>query len=121
MNFIIGWILNGLALWLTALLGVGIGFSPMTFGTVAIAALIFGLLNALVRPLMVALTLPINVLTLGLFTLIINGIILWLLSLLYGPFVISGFWWAVLAALVLTIISTILGWVFGNAGARSNP
>ncbi len=114
MNFVIGWILNGLALWLTAQLGAGIRFSPMTLGSVAWAALIFGLLNALIRPVMLLLSLPVNLLTLGLFTFIINGLILMLLAALVPSFHVSSFWGAVLAGLVLSIISALLSWVFNR-------
>lgn len=114
MNIIITWLLNAAALWLTALIGIGIRFNPMTFGSVLIAALILGLVNALIRPIMVVLTLPINILTLGLFTLVINALVLYIVAWLTPAMQITGFWGALLAAIILSIISALLSWVFGR-------
>jgi putative membrane protein len=71
----------------------------------AVAAIVLGLLNALVRPILVLLTLPITVLTLGLFYLIVNGFTFLLASKLVPGFDVSGFWWAVLGALVVSLVS----------------
>ena len=75
------------------------------FGQALLAALVLGLLNTLIRPVLLVLTLPINVLTLGLFTLVINGFLFWLAARLMGGFEVAGFWWAVIAALVYSLIS----------------
>ena len=114
MNIIIGWLLNAAALWLTALIGIGIRFNPMTLGSVLVAALILGLVNALVRPIMVVLTLPINILTLGLFTLVINAIVLYIVAWLTPAMQTDGFWGVLLAAIILSIISALLSWVLGR-------
>ena len=114
MNIIISWLLNAVALWLTALIGIGIRFNPMTVGSVLIAALIFGLVNALIRPVMVILTLPINILTLGLFTLVINALVLYIVAWLTPAMAITGFWGALFAAIILSIISSLLAWAFGR-------
>jgi putative membrane protein len=71
------------------------------------ASLILGILNAFVRPFLVLITLPLTVLTLGLFTLIINGALLFLVSALVSGFEIESFWRAVVAALLITIISAV--------------
>ena len=111
MNIIITWILNAVALWLTALIGIGIRFNPMTLGSVLIAALILG------RPIMVILTLPINVLTLGLFTLVINAVVLYIVAWLTPAMQTTGFWGVLLAAIVLSIIRALLSWIFGRGAA----
>src|SRR5690554_2241525 len=117
MTIIITWILNAVALWLTALIGIGIRFNPMTLGSVLIAALILGLVNALVRPIMLILTLPINILTLGLFTLVVNALVLYIVAWLSPAMQTTGFWGVLLAAIVLSIISALLSWIFGRGAA----
>jgi putative membrane protein len=74
------------------------------------AAFLLALVNTYLRPLVVVLTLPINILTLGLFTLVINGLMLELVSWLIPAFHVEGFWTAVGAALVISIISFLLNW-----------
>lgn len=110
MNLLIRWALNALALWLTVQLGVGLSIEPGV-GPLLIAALVVGLVNAVVRPVMVILTLPVTVLTFGLFLLVVNGLALALASLL-SPLQVSGFWGAVLGALVLSVISALLSRLF---------
>lgn len=114
MNLLVTWLLNAAALWLTALIGIGIRFNPMTLGSVLIAALILGLVNALIRPVMIVLTLPINLVTLGLFTFVINALVLYIVAWLTPAMEITGFWQALLAAIILSIISALLSWVFGR-------
>ncbi len=118
MNLLLMWILNALALWLTALLPVGLSFEPMTFGAVIIAALILGLVNAVIRPIMVVLTLPVNILTLGLFTLVINAVVLYIVNAFSPAMQLGGFLSVVFAALVLSIISAILSSLFGVGDRR---
>lgn len=72
-----------------------------------VASLVLGILNAVVKPLLVLITLPLTILTLGLFTLIINGIILFLMAALVSGVEIESFWRAVLAAFLITIISAV--------------
>lgn len=111
MNLLIRWALNALALWLTAQLGVGLSFAQPGLGPVLIAALVLGLVNAVVRPVMILLTLPLTFLTLGLFLLVVNALALALVAVL-TPLQVSGFGGAVLGALVLSIISWLLGRLF---------
>ena len=117
MNIIIGWLLNAVALWLTALIGIGIRFTTMTVGNVLLAALILGLVNALIRPIMIVLTLPVNIITLGLFTFVINAFVLYIVAWLTPDMQITGFWGALLAAIILSIISTLLSSLFGRGNA----
>ncbi len=73
-----------------------------------IAALILGIINAFIRPILVLLTLPLTLLTLGLFLLIINGLMLWLVAALVDGFHVNGFWGAVLGSILISIISWVL-------------
>ena len=69
-------------------------------------ALVLGILNTIIRPVLLFVTLPINILTLGLFTFILNGFMFWFTSIFIKSFIIDGFWWAVLGALIVSAIST---------------
>ena len=80
-----------------------------SFGTALLVALVLGLLNTIVRPILVLLTLPITVLTLGLFLFVINGLMFWLVGRMLSGFEVAGFWWAVLAAIVYSALSTLVG------------
>jgi len=72
-----------------------------------VLALIFGLLNAVIRPVIIVLTLPVNIITLGLFTLIINGFLFWLPSTFIEGFIVENFWWAIIGAILVSIFSWI--------------
>lgn len=118
MSFLIKVIVNGVALWLTSLILNGIVFEDTSDTTALVltigaVGLIFGVLNAVIKPILFVLSLPVMVLTLGLFTFILNAIMLWLTSWVAGwfdlGFYVEAFWWdAVLGALIITIISMIL-------------
>lgn len=100
---IIVWILNAVALLAVAYVLPGIVIS--SFGSAMLAALVLGLLNALVKPLLILLTLPITVVTLGLFLLVLNALVFWLAGSLFKGFQVEGFWWAVAGALLYSVIS----------------
>ncbi len=118
-NFLVKTVINGIALWIAAWVVPGITFGTSSdtwqvVRTVAIVALIFGLVNALVRPVAKLVSLPLIVLTLGLFVFVINALMLQLTSWLAGQVdlafhVQSFFWDAVLGSLVVTLVSMILG------------
>jgi len=103
MKILSKWIISALAILLAAYLIPGITISGIYIAI--IVALLLGLINAIIRPIVIILTLPINIVTLGLFTFVINGFFFWLLSTFIKGFQISGFWIAVLGALVISIIS----------------
>ena len=103
MHLLLRLILNAGALMLVAYVVPGIVVDG--FWVALIAAVILGIANALIRPVLIILTLPITILTLGLFTLVINGLLLWLVSSFIEGFSIEGFWAAVLGAFVLWIVS----------------
>jgi len=111
MKFLIRLVLAAAALWATVYLVPGITHTgPLHH--LLIVAFVFGLVNALIRPLLVALTCPLIILTLGLFALVLNGLMLWLTSALAGAFGIafhvSGFIPAFIGGLVFGIVSAIL-------------
>jgi putative membrane protein len=106
MRLIITWVINALAL--LALPYLLSAVSVDNFVTALIAALVLGLVNTLIRPLLVLLTLPVTVLTLGLFIFVINGLMFWLVAHLIGGFHVAGFASAILAALVYSILSWVL-------------
>ena len=103
MSLIIRWILNTLALLLVA--NIVPNFSYRSWVSLAIAAAVLGLLNAIIRPILVFITFPLTVLTLGLFLLVVNAIMLELTAWLVPGFDINGFGWAIVGALVLAVIS----------------
>lgn len=109
-SLLLKWILNTLALYLVMKLIPGIKID--NFQGLLIGALIIGLLNTFLRPLVVLLTLPVTVLTLGLFTLVINGLMFFLAAHLVSGFHIAGFTTAFLAALLFSIFSFILNMIF---------
>jgi putative membrane protein len=77
-------------------------------GAALVAALVLGLVNTLIRPLLVLLTLPVTVLTLGLFILVINGLLFWAVGSFVPGFQVAGFWPGVIGALVYSVISWLL-------------
>ena len=104
MMLIVVWILNAVALLAVAYLVPGILVA--SFGSAMIAALVLGLLNALVKPILILLTLPITIVTLGLFLLVLNALVFWFAGSVLKGFQVEGFWWAVLGAILYSIIST---------------
>ena len=107
MNLLLRWLLNAVALWVTVELDVGLYMSQGGLGALLLTALVLGLVNAIVRPIMIILTLPLTLLTLGLFLLVVNALAIAVVAAL-TPLAVTGFWGAVLGALVLTVISAIL-------------
>ncbi len=111
MNLIIRWALNALALWLTVQLHVGLYMTRPGLGPLLVAALVLGLVNAVIRPIMIVLTLPLTVLTLGLFLLVVNALALGVVAAL-TPLAVTSFGGAVGGALVLTVIGALLSRLF---------
>jgi putative membrane protein len=119
MRLLLRWAINTVAILATAYL-LKPAFEPRVSLWAAVGAgLLLGLLNTFVRPLFRWLSLPINILTLGLFTLVINGAIVQILSWLMGDaFHVNSFGWAVLVALVISIITSIINIVVGGDSRR---
>ena len=103
---ILVWVLNAVALLIVAYLLPGI--TVASFGSALIAALVLGLLNMLVKPVLVLLTLPITIVTLGLFLLVLNALVFWFAGSVLKGFQVNGFWWAFLGAVVYSIVSGFL-------------
>lgn len=103
MGILIGWAINAASLLLLAWLIPAVQVTG--FGTALVVALVLGLLNAVIRPVLIVLTLPVNLLTLGLFTFVINGFLFWLAARILEGFSVSSFGWAILAAIVYSLIS----------------
>jgi len=106
-RFVIHLLVIAAALWVTAYIIPGVTVS--SWQTLAIAALILGFINAVIRPILTLLTLPITIVTLGLFYLLVNGFTFFLASKVVPGFEVAGFWWAVLGALVMSVISSFVG------------
>ncbi len=107
MKLLIKWILSALALLCVAYLYSGV--EVRSFGAALIAALLIGLCNAIVRPVLVVLTLPVTVITLGLFLFVINALMFWAASGIAGSgFQVHGFWAALIGSLLYSIISLVI-------------
>lgn len=106
MTLLFIWLLNAVALLVVAYILPGI--TVASFGSALIAALVLGLLNTLVKPLLILLTLPITIVTLGLFLLVLNALVFWFAGSILKGFQVNGFWWALLGAFVYSIISGLL-------------
>lgn len=103
MFILLRWLINTLALMIVAYLVPGISIT--SFYTALIAAMFLGIVNAIIRPILILLTLPINILTLGFFTLIINGLMFLIVASFVKGFYIAGFWPAFWAALIYWLIT----------------
>ncbi len=107
MFFIIRLIINMVAILIISYL-----FPKMIwvegFLAALVVAFLLGIVNTIIRPILVLLTLPLTVLTLGLFLLVINGVMLWLVSALVSGFHVSGFWGAVFGSILISIVSWLL-------------
>ncbi len=114
MQLIVVWIVNALALLALPYLFDSIRVDGLY--TALVTALVLGLLNTLIRPILILLTLPINILTLGLFTFVINGLLFWFVASFVKGFIVMGFWPAVWGAIVYSIISWAL-----SALVRTKP
>jgi putative membrane protein len=106
MKLIVRWLLLAAALLLVAHLSPGVTVN--SFGAALVAALVLGLLNTLVRPLLVLLTLPVTVLTLGLFLFVINALMFWSAAGLLDGFRVNGFGSALIGSVIYSIASTII-------------
>jgi putative membrane protein len=106
MKLIVRWLLLAAALLLVAHLSPGVTVN--SFGAALVAALVLGLLNTLVRPLLVLLTLPVTVLTLGLFLFVINALMFWSAAGLLDGFHVDGFGAALIGSLIYSVASTII-------------
>lgn len=103
MLIVVVWILNAVALLVVAFVLPGIVIA--SFWSAMLAALVLGFLNTMVKPFLILLTLPITIVTLGLFLLVLNALVFWLAGSLMQGFQVEGFWWAVAGALLYSATS----------------
>lgn len=106
LKLLVVWLINAVALLAVAYVMPGIAVA--SFATALVAALILGLVNAVIRPMLVLLTLPVTIITLGLFIFVINGLLFWFVGSFIQGFVVSGFWAGVFGAIVYSLISWVL-------------
>jgi putative membrane protein len=115
-GFLIRAVIVGIGLWLASKIVPGITFR--TTEALIAAALLLGVINAIVRPILIILTLPITLVTLGLFLLVINGLMIELTAWFLTDFVVSGFWAAFFAAIVVGLTSWVMSSWVGSPGGR---
>jgi len=113
-GFLIRMLVTALGLWVASRMVPGIEISG--FGTLLGSALLLGFVNAVVRPLLILLTLPITILTLGIFLLVINGAMLGLVASLFNNFIIDGLFSAILGSVIVSLVSWFASWFIGPTG-----
>jgi len=106
MRILLVWLLNAVALWLVTLIVPGVQIQDPVHAL--IAAIVLGLVNTLIKPILVVLTLPVTIVTLGLFLLVLNALLFWAVGSLLPGFHVAGFWWAMLGALIYSVLSSFL-------------
>lgn len=115
LPFLLYWAIIALSLWVATFVFKGLRFESRS--ALWVSALLLGFVNALVKPVLIVLTLPLTLLTFGLFLLVINALTLLLVAAMVRGFRISGFWTALFASLFISILSTAIGSLLGS----SNP
>lgn len=116
--FLLHWAITALSLWVASHLFKGIKFSSTS--ALIISALLLGFANAIVRPLLVVLTLPLTFITFGLFLLVINALMILMVSWLVKGFNVSGFWTAFFASIFISVLSLVLGsFVLGGSPSQT--
>lgn len=112
LRFIVQFLVTCLALWLAAQVVPGVGFIDTP--SLLLAAVLLGIANAIVRPILTVLTFPLTVVTFGLFLLVVNAATIGLVAALLGGFVVDGLWAGIGAAIVTGVVSWIAGWFIGG-------
>jgi putative membrane protein len=107
MGLIVRLLVNTIAVYVTAVI-LKAGVTVPDLATALIVAIVLGVVNTVLKPMLILLTLPINILSLGLFTFVINAIIILVVSYLVPGFKVASFWWALLFSLVLSVLSSLL-------------
>ncbi len=112
MHILIQWLINACAIYATAHILDGIHIK--SFGAAILVALVLGLVNAVVRPVLVFFSIPFIIVTLGLFLLVINAFLLQFAALLVNGFSVENFGWAIAGSMVISVISWVLSSLFNN-------
>lgn len=119
MPFLLHWGATSLSLWIASHVFSGIRFADTS--SLIVSALLLGFANAIVKPLLIILTLPLTLITLGFFLLVINALMLLLVSSLVRGFTISGFWTAFFASIFITALSFFMGMSLSDGGIPWHP
>jgi len=118
LGLVVTWLLSAIAVSISAWIVPGV--SVDSFGKAMVAAAILGIVNALVRPVLVVLTLPVTIVTLGLFLLVVNAACVAIAANVVDGFRVDGFLPAVIMVIVLTVVSSVLGSIFGGKAKQQN-
>lgn len=113
-GFLVRSLVSALGLWLASIIIGGITVTGV--GVLLVAGLLLGVVNAIIRPIMIILTLPFTILTLGLFLFVINAMMLGLVAWLLDGFAISGFWAALGGSVIISLTSWLASWYIGPRG-----
>jgi putative membrane protein len=114
-NLIVRLFVNAVALWVASRLVGGIDLAG-DFWPILLVAAVFGLVNALIKPVALFLSIPFLLVTLGLFTFVINALMLWLTAALVGALTVAGFWAALLGSLVISLVSFLFSMLLPERG-----
>ncbi|WP_216638516.1 phage holin family protein [Endozoicomonas arenosclerae] len=106
LSLILYFLINGLAVFITARILKGVEIK--SYGSAVLVSILLAVVNTFVKPILFFLTLPITILTLGLFTLVLNALMLMIVDYFMDSFKIDGFWWAVIMSIVLSIVNAML-------------
>ncbi len=106
------WFILSIAIYLASVLING--FSVETATAIIIASALLGIFNVFIKPVLIFITLPINLLTLGLFTFVINALLLYMVSSIVKGIYLDSFWSALLASIIISILSMIINWIFAD-------
>ncbi|TVP59709.1 MAG: phage holin family protein [Gemmatimonadales bacterium] len=116
-NLIIRIFVNAVALWVAAQVVGGIELAG-EFWPVILVAAVFGLVNALIKPILLLLSLPLLVITLGLFTIVVNALMLMLTAALVGALTVEGFWAAILGSLLISVVSFLFSVILPEPSSK---
>jgi len=111
-SLLLRWLLSALALLAVAYLYPGVRLE--SFFAAVIAALVLGFVNALIRPILVLLTLPVTIITLGLFLFVINAGLFWFVAQVVKGFSVDGFLAAIVGSILYSLVTLLVSWVFGG-------
>lgn len=106
VGILVSWVLSALVIIAAAYLLPGVQVASFT--TALVLAVVLGIINAVLKPILLILTLPINLITLGLFTFVINALLILLATAIVPGFKVDGFWWALLFAILLSLLNSFL-------------
>lgn len=108
-RFVVRWIVSSLGLWIAQAV---LGSNHLNIGdkarTIIVSGLVLALVNMALRPILIVLSIPAIILTLGLFMLVVNGAAIWIASWLYSPFYVSNFGWAIVAGIIVGLVNYLV-------------